>query len=280
MAMTVAELRAQIEELTAAHATSEAERRDVQEEVSALRIALGHTEADVRRLEPRIDDAAMEEVRARLAEPSHLQIATQAAITELKQMLCASLARDVHADCPRLPWLQKASNDRYRLYFVCPVALEVAETNGGGGYDIHLPKAALRTLAPALRVTIHALRCKLGSERTVGLPLRNNRANRTPQAIRRAEAAAITAFERLLPPPDDARMASQPVGAVPHEAYRLLRATLETEDPGLARCGLVRQEAVDKTIAWVRAGSSSERFCAEGARCLGQIQAAPVQLVV
>ena len=38
---------------------------------------------------------------------------------------------------------------------------------------------------------------------------------------------------------------------VPKEAYQMLLTTLETEDPGLTRCGLVRLTASDGTIAWV-----------------------------
>ena len=59
------------------------------------------------------------------------------------------------------------------------VALEVAETNGGNGYELLLPKAALHTLSPALHTTIHALRSKLGCGRAVGLPIQH-KANSTP----------------------------------------------------------------------------------------------------
>ena len=61
------------------------------------------------------------------------------------------------------------------------VALEVAETNGGNGYKLLLPKAALHKLSPALHTTIHALRSKLGCGRAVGLPIQH-KANSTPSS--------------------------------------------------------------------------------------------------
>ena len=156
---------------------------------------------------------------------------------------------------------------------------QVAETNGGDGYDVYLPKATLSTLAPALRATIHALRSKLGCGRAVGLPLRH-KANRTPVAIRRAEAAQVEALERSLPADKGPRMMSQVVGAVPKEAYQLLLTTIKTEDPELKRCGLTKLTAADGTTAWVRLGADSERFQEEGKRALGRVElAVPLQLI-
>ena len=155
---------------------------------------------------------------------------------------------------------------------------EVAETNGGAGYDLYLPKQALQTLAPALRATIHALRSKLGSGRAVGLPLAN-RGRRAPATVQRIELAAVDALERSLPAPAGPRMLSQKVGAVPPAAYTLLRTTIETEDPELARCGLERLRAGDGTVAWVRPGASAERFRLDGQRALGRVEVVPLRLL-
>jgi len=281
MDLTVVELRAQIVELEAARVASEAERSEVREEVQALRVALRTAEADVRRLEVLAGGRVATQMRAMLSEAERRlavqQMETRAMLADLQQQLRTALVAG-NADCPRLPWIHGGARGRYRLYFVCPVALEVAETNDGSGYDVHLPRAALRSLAPALHVTIHALRSKLGSGQAVGLPLRH-RANRSPAAIQRVELSTIDALERSLPHPEGPRMMSQRVGAVPNSTYKMLRTTLETEDPGLAHCGLVRLKAADKTVAWVRPGAAAERFRSEGKRALGRVEVVSLRLL-
>jgi len=283
MELTVVELRTQIAELEAARVASDAERREVNEEARALRVALGIAEADVQRLEAMTGGQAVEQMRRMLAEADQrhsIQLnAIHSTMKSMQQQLREALNGGGGENCPRLPWIRGTGvRAHYRLYFVCPVALEVAETNSGDGYDIHLPKAALETLAPALRATIHALRSKLGSGRAVGLPLPNC-GRRAPAAVQRIELAAVDALERSLPAPAGPRMLSQKVGAVPPAAYKLLRTTIETEDPGLALCGLERLRAGDGTVAWVRPGTAAERFRLEGRHALGRVDVVPLRLL-
>ena len=209
---------------------------------------------------------------------------TRNQLAEMEQRLnVALMMADEDVDCPKLPWIEKsrsktASQDQYRLFFVCPATLQVADTNGGEGYDVFLPRPSLHALAPALLLTIHALRSRLGCGLAVGLPLLVHRPNRSPAAVRRAELSALDALERQLPPPQGPRMASQPLDTAPSSVYKTLRSMIESEDPGLSQCGLARTEAVDGTVAWVRPGMVAQSFAAEGKPALGRIEVIAVQL--
>uniref|UniRef100_A0A7S2IE47 Protein kinase domain-containing protein n=1 Tax=Haptolina brevifila TaxID=156173 RepID=A0A7S2IE47_9EUKA len=281
MELTVMELLAQVAALEAAQIASEVERTDVHEEVKGLRTALKTAEADARRLEALAGETAAMQVRQVLlrAEQREVELRTemQAMIDKVGQALQEALG-EKSVDCPKLPWVHGGAGGWYRLFFVCPVALEVAETNGGNGYKLLLPKAALHKLSPALHTTIHALRSKLGCGRAVGLPIQH-KANRSMAAVLAKEVAAVDALERSLPPVEGPRMASQPLGVVPKEAYQMLLTTLETEDPGLTRCGLVRLTAPDGTVAWVRPGAAAERFRLEGKHTLGRVDVVPQRLL-
>ena len=128
MELTIKELRSQIAAFDVARIASEAERVEVREEVAALRVALSIAESDASRLERLAGDAAVAHVRQMVADVersnAELQARTQAMLHSMEQQLSTALA-DSTVDCPKMPWVQGGAGGRYRLFFVCPVALEV-----------------------------------------------------------------------------------------------------------------------------------------------------------
>ena len=206
-------------------------------------------------------------------------------------------------DCPRLPWLQPASEklrqkvaarltsakawytDRYRLFFICPVTLTLAETNDGKGYEVTLPKKWVSKYGAAIKVTIQVLRIAAATGHIVGLPI-----PRLPSAkdvISNVEAQAVDALNEYLNmegvEPGLAEGGMQAFNDAFNEAleldetavstsgsklaalkpvtgaaYRALRELVHKLDPTLQKCGLEKAgPSPDGKYEWVKPDAES-----------------------
>ena len=181
-------------------------------------------------------------------------------------------------DCPRLPWLQPASEklrqkvaarltsakawytDRYRLFFICPVTLTLAETNDGKGYEVTLPKKWVSKYGAAIKVTIQVLRIAAATGHIVGLPI-----PRLPSAkdvISNVEAQAIDALNEALELDETAVSTSgsklAALKPVTGAAYRALRELVHKLDPTLQKCGLEKAgPSPDGKYEWVKPDAES-----------------------
>lgn len=196
--------------------------------------------------------------------------------------------------CPRIPWLKPEITpgvgvaqrvgraflpsqwitDPYRLYFVCPVTLKLAPTNGGRGYLVRLPKSWWKTHGWWVRGTLVALAAaSTTAGRVIGLPLElGDTVVSALEQVQAFEAQAIRDYIDTIV--DAAPSAAGSSGEALAEArpataadFRALKALVEKADPQLLHCGLTLAVADDGTVEWV-APDVLARFKAHGRAAL------------
>uniref|UniRef100_A0A7S2SIY7 Uncharacterized protein n=1 Tax=Rhizochromulina marina TaxID=1034831 RepID=A0A7S2SIY7_9STRA len=226
-------------------------------------------------------------------------LATQGAEQLATQQLLATMAQG-EMDCPRLIWLRPAPKstkllsrlkrsmkpsswlvDKYDVFFVCPVTLRLAVTGkGGNGYRVEMPKQWVRDYGPAIRASLAFLKTAVAAGRLAGLPLPT-----VPTLDDLAPGAdclcALTEFmdnldSYMLDELGEAEgregntaLVEVSQGPAVGAAYRKLKLFMESLDPGLENCGLVKVVCLeDGSVEWVGPGAAKDRFEREGRKAL------------
>ncbi|KAL3902962.1 MAG: hypothetical protein SGPRY_011860, partial [Prymnesium sp.] len=149
--------------------------------------------------------------------------------------------------CPRIPWLQpqppaKSMLQRvarlapkhwfansFRLYFICPITLRLANTNDGKGYSVQMPKDWVVKYGPAFRVALQVMDVAVAASHVMGLPL--PKLSTAKEHILSEEAIALRALRNVLANEDVARPYDKIPDAKPLEdaGFRALLALVKEQ---------------------------------------------------